>query len=110
MPGAGRHPAALLPQRARGEEAWKGRGQALGVRLTFVRLLQEPFQVGRHEVRLFGRTVVTLQVFHCKEKPPPRAAVGGADTAVGVAATARSRAAEGCYRSSRPNKSSDNYL
>lgn len=46
MLSAGRYPAALLPKREQEEEARKGRRQALGVRLTFVRLLQELFQVG----------------------------------------------------------------
>lgn len=86
----------------------KGRGQALGLRLTFVRLLQQLFQVGRHKIRLFGRAIVTLQVFHCKEKPPPaprsdRGAGGGQTRRLAVAGgRARGPKAERCWRSRRP--------
>lgn len=47
-----------------------GRDQDLRIPRAFVLLLQELLEVGGHEIRLLGRAIVPLQVFHCKENPP----------------------------------------
>lgn len=76
---AGCNPATLLPAREGEKNGGAGRTRrALRLRLALVLLLQELLQVGRHEVRLLGRAIVSLQVFHCNEKPP-RAAAGATD-------------------------------
>lgn len=50
---------------------------ALGLGLGLVGLLEQLPQVLGHEVGLFRRAVVALQVFHCKERPPaPRRGAG----------------------------------
>lgn len=43
---------------------------ALRVGLAFVGFLEQFPQVLGHEVGLFCRAIVALQVFHCKEKSP----------------------------------------
>lgn len=72
-------PRNLAPGTGRGKNGGAGRTRrALRLRLALVLLLQQLLQVGRHEVRLLGRAIVSLQVFHCNEKPP-RAAAGATD-------------------------------